>query len=112
MIDSKIQIGDISVDAKSLIIAAASLILSSLTGAIGYQVGNQPREVVCSEDIERARVLKETVEGLQVSNHKDVTQAAQICIQREQDICDERILNIRERMTRLRCKICAEQTHD
>lgn len=112
MSDNKIQIGSLSVDAKSVIIGAASLILSLLTGTVGYQVGNQPREVVCKEDIERGEVLKRTVESLQVRSHEGVLKAQQECIQREQDICDERILNIRERMTKLRCKICAERNND
>lgn len=105
----KIQIGPLSVDGRSLIIAISSLILSSLTGAIGYQVGHQPREVVCREDIERTQILKNTVESLQVRGHQRIMTAAQQCIEREQEVCDERILNIRERITRLRCKICAGQ---
>ena len=112
MSDNKIQIGSLTLDAKSVIIGVVSLILSSLTGAVGYQVGNQPREVICKEDIERGEILKNTVESLQVRNHQSVMKAQQDCIQREQDICDDRILNIRERMTRLRCKICAEQRND
>jgi len=112
MLNDKIQIGAVSLDAKSLIIAAASLTLSSLTGVLGYQVGNQSREVLCKEDIERGEALKSTVLSLQVKSHKSTMEAQQTCIQREQDICDDRILNIRERMARLRCKICAERPND
>jgi len=112
MSDPKIQIGPLSVDAKTVIIGVASLILSALTGTVGYQVGSQPREVICKEDIERGDVLKKTVESLQVRNHEGVLKAQQECIKREQDICDERIINIRERMTKLRCKICAESNND
>ena len=112
MLDKKIQIGPLSLDAKSVIIGLASLILSVLTGTVGYQVGNQPREVVCKEDITRAEALKDTVESLQTETHKSVMDAQQSCIQREQGICDDRILKYKERVTRLRCKICERKNDD
>lgn len=108
----KIQIGPVSLDAKPVIIGVVSFLLSLLTGTLGYHVGNQPREVVCKEDIERGKALKSTVESLQTQKHESVMHAQQDCIEREQGICDDRILNIRERMTKLRCKICSEKSND
>ena len=76
---------------------------------IGYLSGSQPREVVCKEDIERVRVLKDTAQSLQSTRHAHVLNAQQECVKREQSLCDDRVSSVKERIKELRCKICEVQ---
>jgi hypothetical protein len=106
MINGRISIGPVSVDTQTLIVGAVTVFIALSMLVAGYQIGKQPKEVVCKEEFEMLHVLKRTVESLKVRKHGAVMEAAQSCMGREQNLCDDRIKEVRDRITKLRCRIC------
>ena len=106
MSDSKINIGPVSIRLQDLVIGVSSLFIALSMFFAGYQVGKQPKAVVCKEELEMLHVLKRTVESLKVRKHSAVMEAARDCVDREQNLCDDRIKEVRDRIAKLRCRIC------
>ena len=106
MSNSKISIGPVSISIQALVIWSATLFITLSMFFAGYQLGKQPKEVVCKEEFEMLHILKRTVESLKVRKHSAVMEAAQDCVEREQNLCDDRIKEVRDRIAKLRCRIC------
>jgi hypothetical protein len=85
---------------------ASVIMLMSLSYMLGFSHADKPKEVVCALEIKQVEAQNQLIKSAQSKHHESLQEAQTNCMQREQDVCSERVENFRESFTKLRCKIC------
>lgn len=92
----------------SLKVALVSAVLGllALAYSLGYSHAEQPKEEVCALEFKLIQQFKSELKHSEREN-ADRLQAAQLsCVQREQDVCSDRMEKFSENLEKIRCKIC------
>lgn len=97
---------NLNLDAKTIGILCAVLLVSGSLLSIGYQLGNQDPAIVCEPYIKELAVAKSQVLSAELETAKRVETAALECVSREKESCSRLVQQTADNLKRLRCKIC------
>ena len=93
-------------DVKLYAIIGSGLFFALAFMYIGYSLNDQDPNVVCSPHIGRISELTQQVREIEVGIAETRAQYIKESRAREATICADKIEEMRERYTELRCKIC------
>jgi hypothetical protein len=91
---------------KILASAASAILFFGMT--IGYMLAPQPqpKEVVCSKEIEQVQVLSAQIKSLRQDHAQRFKDFQEGCIMEQNKICSEKILRYRAACLELKCEVC------
>jgi len=99
----------VNINPKHAVYAAAALCMAGTFLAMGYQLAQKPKEVVCKNYIEEAKICKQQLTTLEQDLSAKVSEASRECVAREKKICTDLVEATAENIKRLRCRICKAQ---
>ena len=93
-------------DLKILAFAASAILFFGMT--LGYMVAPhpEPKEVICSKEIEQVRVLSAQIKSLRQKHIQRFKDFQEGCILEQNKICSEKMLRYRAACLELKCEVC------
>lgn len=97
---------NLNLDAKTVGILCAVILVSGSLLSIGYQLGNKDPQVICKSYIKELAVATSQINSQELKTAKKVETAALECVSREKESCTKLVNDTVNNLKRLRCKIC------
>jgi hypothetical protein len=93
-------------DLKFLAFAVLTILLFGATAGYMLAPKLEPKEIVCSKEIEQVKVLGAQIKSLRQEHTQHFKDFQQECIMEQNKICSEKIIRYRAACLELKCEIC------
>lgn len=90
------------------ILASAAVGIIAFGMAIGYSLAPrpEPKEVVCSKEIDQVKVLSSQMKALRQKHLQEFEEFQKECILEQNKVCSQKVLRYRAACLELKCEVC------